>query len=363
VDLAGGIVSVGEYYAIINLGGQPFHVQVDTGSGLTAVPSVRCPSCKEGDHRYDVAKSASGRLVACSDKKCSSSCPRGDGADESMCPFQLRYADGSGGSGEMAYDDLGFEGGSDADDLVKVWFGTFTSDSPDFERVSVDGIMGLYNKKDSCNPSCVPTVFQSFVDDRHLPNLFTICMSQSGGKMVWGSADTDLVKGGFKYSYLDSTSMFYSVAIEKEQIKFGDKVFSNTWLSSGIVDTGTTLVVLPTGVFNEIATEFKANYCDVPATCEDDSWVVAGGCASLSDADIAKLPVFRIELKGGVELELTADEYMLRYTQNEVQYRCFGFMPMGNSVILGNTLMQKYTTVYDRKEHRVGFGLTKNECK
>jgi len=330
---------VGEYYASITLGGQPFHVQVDTGSGLTAVPSARCSSCKKGVHRYDIKKSASSGLMACSDKRCSSSCPGGGGENVSACAFQLSYADGSWGSGEMAHEELGFEGGSNADDdLVEVFFGTITSDSSDFEPVSVDGIMGLYNKEDSCSPSCVPTVFQSFVDDRHLPDVFTICMSQAGGKMVWGAHDTDLVKSGFKYSDIDSSSMFYTVSIDKEQIKFGDKTFSSPSLSSGIVDTGTTLVVLPTPVFNEIMKELKANYCDVPATCEKDSWAVDGGCASLSDADIARLPVFQIDLKGGVKLELTADEYMLRYTQNEVQIRCLGFSPMDSSVILGNFL-------------------------
>jgi Xylanase inhibitor C-terminal len=103
----------------------------------------------------------------------------------------------------------------------------------------------------------------------------------------------------------------------------------------------------------------------VPELCGDDSWFQSGMCVSLSEDDLAALPALSIRLGGVYDVVLSPADYMLRYLRNGKVYRCVGIMGMdglGGMVVLGNTLMQRYVTVYDRTNSRIGFAEAAENC-
>lgn len=181
VKLYGGIVSVGEYYARILIGGQTVRVQIDTGSATLALPMVECDSCRAGDMRYNITASDSGhaRVVACGDPECQNDMCSSFGcgacsskgaccafSDEAKCAFRLRFGDGSGAQDVLVRDVLQW-----GDAKFPVTFGGIRYDSPDFEPPRVDGILGMAYPHLACNPSCVKPAFEAARDQGHVFDL------------------------------------------------------------------------------------------------------------------------------------------------------------------------------------------------
>jgi hypothetical protein len=146
VDLHGGIIGVGEYYSVIELGNKHIRVQVDTGSSTLAVPMTGCKSCIPKANRYSVEDANFAQTVACDSSQCAADrCTVGcqvcsqRGACCSLdrpkeCGFSLRYADGSAASGSLITDEVKW-----GELRSNVTFGGILNNSPNFERPEVDG--------------------------------------------------------------------------------------------------------------------------------------------------------------------------------------------------------------------------------
>ncbi|CAN8073733.1 unnamed protein product [Agarophyton chilense] len=374
VDLHGGIVGVGEYFSIIEVGGKEMRVQVDTGSSTLAIPMEGCRSCsRKSDRRYSLEESGRGKAVSCDSElcaawRCSRSCPlcsnRGACCSTERpeeCGFSLRYADGSTLSGSLVQDEMVW-----STLRSNVTFGGILRNSANFERSEVDGILGMAYKSLACNPSCFDPPFDSLVKSGQVEDVFSICMTSTGGKLMLGGLDQRVTKSVVQYVDMThlGTQRYYRVSLGG-QLWIGDEKVSMPNFRTAIVDTGTTLIVTSTKTFTALKHEFQKRFCDVPELCEYDSWFQSGMCVSLSDKDMKMLPTLTLELGGVVRLTLTAEDYMLRYDRGGKTYRCVGIMGMdglGGMVVLGNTLMQKYVTVYDRRRGKIGFAESADNC-
>lgn len=375
VDLHGGIVGVGEYYTIVQLGGKAMRVQVDTGSATLAVPMKGCKSCVNQKHGYSVTDSpfAHAQAVACDDaaclaSRCTSRC-KTCGANGACCStvrpkecgFFLRYADGSAASGSLMSDELQWGNLS-----TRVTFGGILNNSPDFERYEVDGILGMAYKSLACNPTCVDPPFDLLVASGLVDDVFSICMTAHGGKLVLGGMDERLVQSPVEWAplFLSEPARYYRVHLGGS-LKIGDEDVPLPNFRHAIVDTGTTLIVTSKRTFDAIRMHLQSQYCHVPELCAEDSWFQTGTCVVLNDEDLAKLPALTFRISGTVELTLRPQDYMLEYRRGFKSYRCVGIMGMdglGGMVVLGNTLNQRYVAVYDRMNSRIGFGEARANC-
>lgn len=373
VDLHGGIVGVGEYFSVIELGGKKIRVQIDTGSSTLAVPMKGCKTCIRKANGYSVDGSSKAVTVNCESPQCASdrcttSCAKcsSRGAccsaqSPSDCGFSLRYADGSTASGSLVQDELRW--GS----LVSnVTFGGILSNSPNFDRPEVDGILGMAYKSLACNPSCFDPPFDSFVKAGLVQDVFSICMTGTGGKLMLGGFSPSVAKTAVEYVPLShrGPERYYRVQLGGS-LKIGDSAVAMPNFRSAIVDTGTTLIVTSTRTFSAIKAHLQQHYCDIPELCGKDSWFQSGMCVMLSAEDLSKMPALTLTLNGTLPLTLRASDYMLRYERHSKQYRCVGLMGMdglGGMVVLGNTLMQRYVTVYDRANARLGFAEAAPRC-
>lgn len=377
VKLYGGIVAVGEYYARIKVGGQTVRVQIDTGSATLALPMTECDSCKAGDMRYDIHKSKTGqaRVISCEDDECQPhKCSTfGCGAcssrraccafsNKSQCSFHLSFGDGSGAKGVLVRDVLQW-----GDVKFPVTFGGIRHDSPDFERNQVDGILGMAYPRLACNPSCVTPAFESARDHLGLKDMFSICMTDDGGKITLGDFDPLMAinKVTWVPMRLTDPKTFYDMNLQG-QLRIGSRTLRLPSYRRAIVDSGTTLIVFSKYAFRLFVQHLQAHYCDVPHLCDHHTWFRPAHCVRIADEDRLKLPTLVFELEG-FNVTLNANEYMINYKSKGPDYWCVGLMALdsmsgGVDVIFGNTVMKKYITVYDRKNERVGFAESGGNC-
>lgn len=393
VQLFGGMVAVGEYYVKVKIGGQELRVQIDTGSATLAAPLKECSNCKRGDKRYSIADSNSGiaEYISCDHDQCEANtcgygcdkCSAGTNAccakaNSSNCAFHLNFGDGSGAKGMLVRDM--FEWG---DLKFPVTFGGIASDSPDFERKQVDGILGMAYKTLACNPSCIlPTIDSMFKEYNENPehsgkglrDIFSICITYDSGRLVLGEFDPSLSSQkeiAWVPLHLSSPPTFYSFPV-KGDLLVGGKPLALPDYSTAIVDSGTTLIVFSSATFNTFKAHLLSNYCEVPGLCpgkdgsDDDTWFQAAHCTQLRDKDRLKLPTVTFQLEG-FNLEMTPSDYLINYASKGPEFWCVGIMSLdsmsgGVDVILGNTVMKKYVTVYDRENSKVGFSLSDTNC-
>lgn len=253
-----------------------------------------------------------------------------------------------------------------------VIFGGILHDSVDFERPIVDGILGMGYEALACNPTCVEPPFQQMVKAGVVEDSFSICITGQGGKLVLGAFDESMAKSNLSYVplALSDPPTFYTMNVSNH-ITVGDRHVSVPNLRAGILDSGTTLVVVSETTFRMLLDQLVKFHCDVPGLCNTDKpWFMPSACVKLDPDILARLPSFTFHLgeKGEFDLELRPEDYMLRMDRPAEQgYRCVGIMAMkemqeGTDIIFGNTVMQRYVSYYDRKGKRIGFAEAAEGC-
>lgn len=439
----GDLTTLGEYYLELPVGGQVINVQLDTGSSTLAVPLESCANCRPAAHRFNLAKAGpNASLVRCSAPACApdtchaygrrgacSACDAKSNAccssvDPDKCGFFLQYADGSGAAGALVEADVTLAGMT-----TPLVFGSILRVSKDFESSAVDGILGMAFGSLACNPTCVTPLFDALVKSGQVEHdVFALCTGPHGGTLSLGGSDPDMYEGDLKYVPLSSRRKerhFYDVDIIGTKV--GGRSVTLPDFSDGIVDSGTTVLVVAPRAYNALRKYFQSHFCDVPGLCstaahggggggrghaardvdiihvspeqaalvwqqrmrnltheagEDDfyasgeeesmTWFAPGYCAMLTEDDVAKLPDISIILAGGVQLDVSAEDYMLRYEQpsrypwNRIVFRCLGITPlpglddMENNAIIGDSWLQKFYVEYDRESMRLGFAPSKH---
>lgn len=377
VTLYGGMVAVGEYYAKVKLGGQTLRVQIDTGSATLAVPVKECSNCKRGDMRYSLADSDSGMAeeIGCNDDACGpntcspfgcSKCSARQAccakSDSARCGFHLSFGDGSGAKGILIRDTIQW-----GDVKFPVTFGGIRSDSPDFERSQVDGILGMAYPSLACNPTCIKPTFESMLEKVKLKNMFSICITYDSGKIVLGDYDPALSTKQITWVplHMSSPPTFYSFPL-LGNLRVNDQELPLPDYSRAIVDSGTTLIVFSHQTFEKFKKYLQSNFCEVPGLCGPQSWFRPAHCTKISDDDRQKLPTLKFSVTG-FDVILGPSEYLINYASKGPEYWCVGIMALnsmsgGVDVIFGNTVMKKYVTVYDRENKRVGFAESDTHC-
>eukprot|EP00871_Galdieria_phlegrea_P004291 jgi/Galph1/4863/GphlegSOOS_G3581.1 len=388
--ILGGVVSVGMYYIELEVGcGQTIHVQIDTGSSTTAIPLKECVDCKSNDRRYDFSQcpnNTRGEMISCESEICGAntcglsycgSCSISSRAccsqvDHSKCGFILRYGDGAFAQGTVIHESI-----TVANISLKTYFGGILKDSPSFELTEVDGVFGMAFPILACNPTCLTPVFDDMVAQGLIEkDIFSIHSDLENGILVLGGGDDRLYDGELQYSPLmnQDDPEFYEV--ECESVSVSGAPVDLPYFRTAVVDSGTTLIIVSLDSFLALKRYFQAHYCNVSGLCgaEGDqslSWFDPDYCALLEEDEVRQLPTIEFHLRNNVTLSIEPEDYMLRVESpnlltGEVEvYRCIGihYMQhlerMGNDIILGGTILQRYYTVYDRENMRLGFAKAK----
>ncbi|KAK9433057.1 aspartic peptidase domain-containing protein [Lipomyces doorenjongii] len=316
-----------QYFTEITLGSpaQTFKVILDTGSSNLWVPSVSCGSIACYLHtKYDSSASSTYK--------------------KNGTAFEIQY-----GSGSMS--------GFVSNDVLSI--GDLTIANQDFAEATqepglafafgrFDGILGLGYDTISVN-KMVPPVYNAIAQGLLDEPVFSFYLGDNVANEEVGGIATF---GGVDKSYYEGDIITLPVRrkayweVELKSIKFGKEVadLENT---GAIVDTGTSLIALPTGLAEILNMEIGAK----------KNWQ---GQYTVDCEVRSKLPEISFNL-GGYDFAISAEDYIM-----EVQGSCISaFMgmdfpePIGPLVILGDAFLRKWYSIYDIGNNSVGLAKAK----
>jgi len=312
-----------QFYGPITIGtpAQEFKVIFDTGSSNLWVPSSKCTqlSCKL-HHRYDAE---------------SSSTYKANGTK-----FEIEYGSGNI-SGYVSNDVVGL-----ADLTVKNQdFAEVTHESGmAFTLGKFDGILGLAFDTISvghATPVWYNLMAQGLVDQK----MFAFWLARNttgmmGGELTLGGYDKTLFKGDLKYVPLAQKNYWQ---IKMDAVNFEYRNMCGEQGCKAIVDSGTTMITGPTNLINMINGQLGC--------------IISGSeCSWLHCPDYSTLPNLEFVLNGQ-SFVLKPEEYIM-----ETSGTCISALmgmdiaePIGPLWILGDKFIEKYYTVFDFENSRVGF--------
>eukprot|EP01101_Sappina_pedata_P012868 TRINITY_DN9218_c0_g1_i1.p1 TRINITY_DN9218_c0_g1~~TRINITY_DN9218_c0_g1_i1.p1 ORF type:complete len:475 (-),score=97.06 TRINITY_DN9218_c0_g1_i1:118-1542(-) len=334
-----------EYWADIDIGTPPrtFTAQIDTGSSLFAVPDRSCYLCTATDF-YSLQDSTTSQLILCpGNPDCKTIC-----SAKQYCPFDSSYADGSGISGQLVKDKIQW-GGLNA----TVTFGDVLIEVGNFEYYGVDGILGMaFNSEIACNPSCVTPVFDEMVSQNNISNVFSMSMSSFSGLLTLGGIDPTF--GNLTWTPMVGPD-FYQLNLESMQVDV--RTASKSGFGTVIVDSGTSFLIFPNSVYQDIVSLFRDHYCNLPGdpVCGYVSIFTQDVCIT-APYDLDLFPSLVFNVQGAAPLVVGPRDYFFEHQQNGVTSYCLGISTTDtNMTILGDSFMRAFGVVFDRENRRLGF--------
>merc|ERR1711998_140746 len=304
-----------QYYGSIGIGSPPqeFKVIFDTGSSNLWIPSGSNWQPLNFHSKYHSDKSSS--------------------YVKNGTKFAIQYGSGSL-SGFVSEDTVNI-GGVD----VKNQLSAEATSEPGlaFKIGKFDGIMGM--AFESIAVDGMQPAWYSAVGDAKLFGVYLGGTTGLGGEMTLGGTDSSHYTGEISY-FPVSRAKYWQISVDSFSIGSLKKV-------EGILDTGTSLLVVPPDTLTAFAKQIGATS-------------LAGGKEwTLDCSKISTLPQLDITI-GGKSYPLEGKDYVL-----QVSGECLlGMTGMdlsreGLSLILGDVFLRKYYAVFDLGNTRVGLATTK----
>ncbi|KAJ8663214.1 hypothetical protein O0I10_001391 [Lichtheimia ornata] len=333
-----------EYVGAVEIGTPPqtFEMDFDTGSSDIWVPSSNCSVCsKNGTFLSSKSKTFFPEAATTMDNTTMISA--NDTNDGHNSSWTLQYGDGSTVEGNKGYDTITVGNATAKHQL----FGLANKVSQQFiEDERLDGIFGL-----GFAGLSLMGANQSFVENLKTQGMirdavasFWLSNSSNGGELLLGDIDSKRYEGDLTYLDVSKPPRYWEVPFT------GVKVGNRSYISgmdpgngTAIVDTGTTLIILPLtlshAVHEQIPGAVYNRTYGWQMPCKPNTTESVG--FTLGDHD------FPIPLQNLVREKVNPDNSSLCYSGIAEAP-----MPM---VILGDTFMRTYYTVFDYDAKRVGF--------
>uniref|UniRef100_A0A914DP74 Peptidase A1 domain-containing protein n=1 Tax=Acrobeloides nanus TaxID=290746 RepID=A0A914DP74_9BILA len=321
--------SNGRYVARIYIGtpGQPFDVQVDTGSSTLWVPDINCRRCNM-QNRFNSSQSSTYRST--------------NGT------WHLTYLDGSNVTGIFGVDTAVIGDGSNKLVIPHTTFGQaihendFFDDDPNF-----DGILGLgLRKTTAATPPLIDAMNQGIIKDA----IFTVYLQKrvnydnsTGGRITYG--DLDKTNCGPVIAYYPLTSMYFFI-FKLDSINFGGYIDNSSW--QAMSDTGTFDIVGPKHIVQRLAKEAGARYSN-----STDRYYV--------DCD-ADLPTLNFVI-GGITYGIPSEQLIIDVGNGQCFWAISSVSDGSTSPyewILGDPFIRQFCNIYDLGNKRIGFAQSKD---
>ncbi|KAG0168739.1 hypothetical protein DFQ28_002580 [Apophysomyces sp. BC1034] len=297
------------YYGEIQIGTPPqtLKLDFDTGSSDLWITSTSCTNCSPKQTKFDPSKSTTYKK---------------DGR-----PWQIGYGDGSKASGILGTDtvrlgDLAITG--QTIELAKQISGNF-------EDGSIDGLLGLgFNTITSVRGTKTPVdnlISQKLIDKP----IFGVYLGKQseggGGEYVFGGYNKDHIAGELTTVKVDNSQGWYSVNVASTTI--GGKQVGGSF--DGILDTGTTLLLLTDSYAKKIAAAYGAR------DNGDGTFTI--------NCDTSKLQPLQFTL-GGAQFEVPSDSLIYAKQGNQcIAGFGYGGLPFA---IIGDTFLKNNYVIFNQ---------------
>ncbi|GAA5859982.1 hypothetical protein JCM1840_001827 [Sporobolomyces johnsonii] len=313
-------------YLTIGTPAQKFLIDFDTGSADLWIPSINCASsaCSAKD-KYDPSKSSTSK------------------ADPSTS-LNIQYGDGSSSSGP-AYSDVVSLAGISVTGQV---FGAATTLSSEFGQEPEDGLMGMAYT--SLSQLKTPPVFQTMISQGKVASPeFSFRLAGSGT----GAASSLYLGGMDPAHYVSGSTQWTPVTTQSYWVVSAVANVNSAAVSalgsfSAIVDSGTTIIVVPTA-------QAQTFYASVPGSEADSNGYYTFPCS--------EPPTVGFSFGGSAkQWNVAARDFNLGKV-SAGSTRCVGAIvgqDIGiNAWVVGDTFFKNTYVTFDLGNNRVGFSTPK----
>jgi hypothetical protein len=333
------------YAANFVVGSETLQLTIDTGSGTLAVASNSCPNCGVTPV-YTPGPSATDTRMTATDS----------------------YLQGSW-QGEIYSDSVQLLGtGAVTMNFAAIGSqtGFFTSSGCGLGAVpfAPQGIVG-FGPTDLAKPNTDAFVTK-LAQAGAASGLFAFEFCSLGGKLMFGGVDpiAAALTGPAAYTPI-TTSDYYGVALDDLQLGGASLGFDATDFGMTAVDTGTSVLALPSAIFDALTSQIEGAPAFATAFAGQTGWLGTTTCLSSSlttEALDAQLPpltlVFPSTTSGMTTITLKATQSYLPPTQsNETTFYCSGVIANQGTTgtILGTSVMHGQLVIFDLQADQIGF--------
>ena len=226
------------------------------------------------------------------------------------------------------------------------------------------GILGLASEFNACNPTCVPPIFDEFVDANLVQNLFSMCLTPSNGGMLdLGTIDSSRYTGSIQYAPMTFDRWYnieiLDIMVGSYSLGLPPFVYGTTNdVIGSFVDSGTSVVLMNTMAFSAFEDTFMKHYGTLPGAKS----LFEGSCVTertIGDS-INKYPNVTFVVASHDEtaplyLPVPPTSYLVGPVSVANLY-CMGISAIPSvGVVLGDVFMENYYIVHDRANLQVGF--------
>ncbi|OMO90659.1 Peptidase A1 [Corchorus olitorius] len=340
-------VTASEYFVKVGFGSPPkyFSLIIDTGSAITWVPCQTCSPnlCPKKDQNsmlynpFDSSTSSSN--VSCSYSNCKY--------------YNQTYFDGSYAAGSFMLD--------------KVTIGSYVfpnfvflcaNQSWDSGGDQYQGILALGKDSTEWRTNAYSLISQT---ESKTGNVFCHCLpsTQNSADLYFGKNALDKCDSG-SYTPLKSSHLYYhvnltAITIGAKRLEISPALTSSS--SRTIIDSGTVISRLPSSVYSNLKSEFKAWMSKYPPAQPPENGTL-DTCYNLQGHDDSALPPMVLHFQG---LDVTLDKTAVYWKENGgMSQVCLAFADTDEEVdgytIIGNHQLQKLNVLYDIQNQRIGIG-------
>ncbi|KAJ1973961.1 hypothetical protein H4R35_003841 [Dimargaris xerosporica] len=314
-----------EYYGLISLGTPPqsFRVNFDTGSTDLWIPSSSCQvdSCMTHRAFFNDASSTYQKL------------------DQD---FEILYGDGANATGTLGSDTLTMGPIQVASQV----FGQATFESEHLGLNEYDGMFGLAFPALSAVEGFIPPMHNVMAQQLLDQNVVTFRLPQrryndgTGGFIEFGRIDPTVYQGELVYVPV-TRPVFWEVDVEDVYVSGHSLGIAG----AAMIDTGTTLLVVPPSVADAIHARFPMAWKDE----EQVNWIVKCQLAEMDE-------ILELQL-AGYRFTVPFQDLIYVPLEDDPEY-CYSAITEGDADslwILGDTFIKNYYTVFDYDRIAVGF--------
>jgi hypothetical protein len=352
----------------ISIGGTSFSLIADTGSSTLAIAGSSCSTCSGVSPLWKSTSTSTNTGYSSSGE----------------------YGDNSGWLGTVWADTVSFASTSYNSQINLVVINSQSTNGHDANG-GTDAQAGPFFTTDACqddtvvqrnsitNQGIVGLAFDALATAhtngitqalmKNYPSLnstFAIQVCEHSGNMWLGGYDPTTIQGNLYWTSLVSPGQYYSVTpayafIGNTQLN----VNANSWGNSGnIVDSGTTLMDLPTDVYNAVVSALNNN-AQFNTYFGSSFWttttcVTPNGAVSASTLK-SQLPTFTVQFSDNLIVTMDGvGSYLMPCDGSYTSYAP-GISYTSSTGIFGWSFMNQFVVVHDLANMRIGFGVT-SQC-
>ncbi|ESW21352.1 hypothetical protein PHAVU_005G063600 [Phaseolus vulgaris] len=343
----------GEYLVKYSIGTPAFEVMgiADTGSDLIWSQCKPCEQCyNQSSPLFDPSKSKTYKPVSCYSRVCQSLGQTYCYSDtDPNCQYTVSYGDGSHSQGNLAFDTLTL--GSSADSSVafpRIPIGCGVNNAGTFDTEG-SGIVGLGGGHVSLVSQIGPSI-----DFKFSYCLVPLFDSKSSSKLNFGAnavvdgpgtVSTPIISG--------SVDTFYYLKLEgmsvgSKRIDFVGDSTSDDEKGNIIIDSGTTLTILPETFYAKLESEVAANINLERVNITDQ---ILSLCYNSGGHSAVEAPPIVAHFSGA-DVVLNSLNTFVSVSDGVL---CFAFAPVATGSIFGNLAQMNHLVGYDLLRRTVSF--------